>query len=195
MRIISEYKDYYDWVVFETDNRKIFNRTYSSIEYPEKYISSWDKSAKYFGTLYFCNKEYKFLHFNGNYYWNNDSVPDDVVKAINKEINSFRKDNKWFALGLQISSKTKEPYLHDKNLKLGCPIILSYDDRKVNYFNPKLVDINFNKVVTPIEAYQEIYNWIPYIEPKLPGPPEDMSRYEAKGFDKKTSFRPKMKEK
>ena len=69
-------------------------------------------------------------------------------------------------------------------------------DNSVKYkLNPKLVDISFNKIVSPTEAYQEIYNWIPYIEPELPGPPEDMDRYIAKGFDKKTSFRPKMKEK
>ena len=196
MRIISKYKDYYDWVVFETDNRKVYNRTESEVEVKGKYISSWDKTSKYFGHLYFCNKQYRFLKFDGKYYWNEEDVPNEIVRLINKEANiHYKKDIKWMKIGLLTDDKTKEPILFEENIKLGSPVIISYDDSRIHSLNPKLVDISFNRIVSPTEAYQEIYNWIPYIEPELPGPPEDISRYEAKGFDKKTSFRPKMKEK
>lgn len=43
----------------------------------------------------------------------------------------------------------------------------------------------------PQEAFTEIYNWIPYHEPAMPSDPTDMSRFENKGFSKKTSFRGK----
>jgi hypothetical protein len=60
--------------------------------------------------------------------------------------------------------------------------------------NPNLSEIDF-KLIKPERIYQSIYNFIEYVEPSnLPGSPDDMTRYEAKGFDKKTSFRPKMKE-
>lgn len=212
MLIVSKYKDFYDWVVFETDNRKVYNRDIISIdiENPRKHEGYYLVEGGYLSILYFCGKKYLYLYNEGDYYWNFDDVPNNLYTKIMKENNKlFKRNNSVFdrfeqkSLGLMYKAKlkwgrfykeneTKEIETTDINKKLNCPIILNESYNKF-IFNPKLLNIGFNKVVSPVEVYQEIYNFIPHIEPEIPKSPDDMYRYESKGFDQKTSFRPKMK--
>ena len=40
-----------------------------------------------------------------------------------------------------------------------------------------------------MDAYLDLTNYLAYVEPEIKRAPEDMLRFEAKGFSKKTSFR------
>jgi hypothetical protein len=238
MRILSKFKDFYDYVVFETDNRKVYVRDTKNVVFNESninetsvlcpithnefrnkykgyiYNEKWlNKEPKWFiGCVGFCDKiRYYFQHENV-IYWNYEDIPDELIKEISPrskwgkyELKNYERYS-WFRnpfsdmlaykeLGWVIDRHTKEPIKSDLNTLFNCPVVLiaSTDLQKV-ILNPKLNDMGFNKIISPTEAYQDIYNWIPYNEPEVPSSPNDMSRYEAKGFDKKTSFRPNMKE-
>ncbi len=211
MRIVSKYKDYYDWVVFETDNRKIYNRKQDQKEPKEDIRNDYFPiSNGYIGTLYFCNKKYTFLFWKEKYYWDSSKISDQLYDEISKIYQSnfrftYNSSCAWnyfrikqLGLAHEFKGGWKKDGITDKvidtkiNIKHDCPIALSFNSIQI-ITNPKLADIGFNKVMSAQQVYQEIYNWIPFIEPELPGSPDNMDRYEAKGFDKKTSFRPKMK--
>ena len=57
--------------------------------------------------------------------------------------------------------------------------------------NGSLEEIEFKQIKSPTEAFQNIYNWIKYIEPEVPSDIDDIQRFEGQGFDVKTSFRGK----
>jgi len=82
------------------------------------------------------------------------------------------------------------------NTKYSTPVLFScYRDGQypdcLRIKNGLLKEVKFGQVMTPAQAYMALYNWIPYQEPKMPDDPTDMSRFENKGFSKKTSFRGK----
>jgi hypothetical protein len=235
MRILSPFKDYYDYVVSQPDNKKVFVRdtkevVYSEGEYkqsPEKYFLSPVPHNKLYSrlnhnntesfeggfvsVLAYCDKLHYFLQYNNLIYWHYEDIPEEVLKKITPR-------GKWWAWNIEhyekyswgksplrdvlhykkiswvVDRKTKEPIKTDLNKTFGTPLVFVRTPNYLNVvLNPKLTDIGFNKVLSPTETYQDIYNWIPYKEPEVPSSPDDMSRYEAKGFDKKTSFRPNMK--
>lgn len=237
MRILSPFKDYYDFVVSEPDNKKVYIRETKNVvfeesvynEFKDRTILSpvpYDDITRhgrgdhtemfdngFISILAYCDKLHYFLQYNRLIYWDFKDIPEDVAKKIAPKRSRWEKwkdiDNYdnwiWGRTPLKDifyhekidwvrDRHTKEPIKTNLNKKFGSPLVFfktpSFRDIVLN---PKLVDIGFNKVLSPTETYQDIYNWIPYNEPEVPSSPNDMSRYEAKGFDKKTSFRPNMK--
>lgn len=237
MRILTPYKDFYDYVVTETDNRKVYVRetkevVYSELEHkkaPERTILSphtYEKIAGmkvkgfhqfekgYVGVLAFCDRLRSFLVYDNLIYWHYEDVPEEVIKNLQKSVktrwrwDSYNDDSyekyswgrdplkdilRYKKIDWVMDRHTKEPLKTSLNNIFNCPVIKYSGVRNIT-LNPKLNELGFNKAITPTEAYQDIYNWIPYNEPEVPKSPDDMSRYEAKGFDKKTSFRPNMKD-
>jgi hypothetical protein len=236
MRILSPFKDFYDYVIVETDNRKFYLRetkevVYSELEHkksPEKTVLSpltYDQvngmrvkglhafEKGYFGVVAFCGRLRSFLVYGDDLYWHYDDVPENTIKTLQKlaktKWNSWDSptyDKSWAwgrdplkdmlrykKIDWVMDRHTKEHSHTNLNKIFNAPVIVMTGVRNIT-LNPKLSEIGFNKAITPTEAYQDIYNWIPYNEPEVPSSPDDMSRYEAKGFDKKTSFRPKIKE-
>jgi hypothetical protein len=236
MKIISPFKDYYDWVVFETDHRKIYNRTTLEVVFSKE---EFDKNpAQYFlshipkrdlitefppsfendvpetisACVHFCGYSYRGIYDCGSakYYWDYNLIPN--VKLYEKEylrnrnkgtyINIPWEDKKlglqlhdhialqWFPKPDDIEDEKKKSWAYELNKKLKCPVILETPGKLV--LNPRLSSIDF-KLISPTDAYQLIYNFIEYEEPKIPADPTDISRLETKGFDKNRSFRPNMK--
>lgn len=236
MKILSPFKDFYDYVVIESDNRKVYERetkevVYTELEHkksPERTILSlysWDKMRReipkqvepidkgYLSVICFCNRMRMYLVYDGVLYWHYEDIPEEVIKILQKSVksrwSSYEDESyikySWFRSSLKDmlrfkkldwvkNIKTDEIIETKLNEIFNCPVLMINNASMRNIvLNPKLSEIGFNKVITPTEAYQDIYNWIPYHEPQPNNSPTDMSRYEAKGFDKKTSFRPNMK--
>lgn len=237
MRILSPFKDYYDFVVTQPDNKKVFVRNTLEVVFteeehkksPERTFLSpipFDEfngrgsrhrgnvdsfEGGFISVLAFCDKLRYYLVHNNLIYWHYEDIPEEVINKIYPRSRWGKWDDenyeKWSwgrsplkdilhfkKLGWVLDRHTKEPIHTDLNKLFNTPLVYV---KTPNYMsitlNPKLTDIGFNKVLSPTETYQDIYNWIPYNEPETPSSPTDMSRYEAKGFDKKTSFRPNMK--
>lgn len=241
MRIFSSFKDFYDFVVVDPDNRKVYNRETKEIVFskeeveknPKKYsLSPIDREKLrrfendqyytlffengYVSVVAFCDRLRMFLVYKNVIYWHYEDIPAEIVKELTKMFKSrwekwddikdaaydkfhwYRSPVKDILRYKKIDwvreRRTQEFFKTKLNQVFNCPIIIINNAIWSGVvLNPKLSDIGFNKTITPTEAYQDIYNWIPYNEPTVPSAPEDMSRYEAKGFDKKTSFRPNMK--
>ncbi len=221
MRILSKFKDFYDYVVTEPDNKKMFLRDTTLIE-PDnarklyhKYGQSMQFNPKhidagFISVLAFCDKFHKYFQYENLIYWRYEDIPEEIIKKITPRSKWWKIENDYEhrfwgrdalndmlhykTLGWVCDRHTKEPIKTDFNKVFNSPIVfVALPDYNKIIVNPKLNDFGFNKVISPTEAYQDIYNWIPYNEPEVPKSPDDMSRYEAKGFDKKTSFRPNMK--
>ena len=80
------------------------------------------------------------------------------------------------------------------NEKFNSPIIYSRIREGLRpeiVMNGSLEEIEFKQIKSPTEAFQNIYNWIKYIEPEVPSDIDDIQRFEGQGFDVKTSFRGK----
>lgn len=219
MRIMSKKKDYYDFVAgHDTDPRKVFirdditepiwavgnkNGSFRTV-YDSTHYYEGDKPI-FIGCVWFCDKFYSYLLFQGAYYYGYNSVPQDILFEVNQIINNYRR-TKYFYRRKKVedylkehmepwkskwSDREREDFNKPLNRIFGQPIIFSlYKERTVQLsVNGILKEIDFSKVKSPAAAFTDIYNWIPYTEPAVPSDPTDMIRYEGKGFDKKTSFR------
>lgn len=163
MKIISKYKDYYDYLqgIYGVDEKKILDRTsYKPLIWcPETF------------EIVFCCKGYKLMtvyDYNLGVEYNQYQDIFEPIKTIEDKIWLKRLNNNKY-----------------KNLK--CPIILKYWNENVEF--PILKNLGFDKIFTPQEAYLALDEFLSYKEPEISKNPTDMNRFEAKGFDKKTSFR------
>lgn len=204
MKVISKFKDYYDFVS-QPDDIVVFQRErlpfYGSEEQPKFEISKTDyyklrqmvnsvhllqgyNSKGHFGVLFLANIGYPFFvenYTNRHIYTSEELLSENVImKGFQKPFIPTAKElNKVFMPKdkNKINSFLKEPIL--------------YTNLSEYIVNVKLTEYGFNKVLSPSQAYQEIYNFLAELkpEPTMPSNPDDMSRYEARGFDMKTSFR------
>ncbi len=226
MRIISKFKDYYDWVVFETDNRKIFYRDTKELVFdknifeinPANYILSPVSKNKLIcqirgvedipGTISicinFCDQIFWgiYIEESSKYFWEYSKIPNlkKYERIFEKDPYFLFTDIPWAykKLGIQLNAHFPNDFSNaDKgknqiNDVLNCPIILETPDKII--LNPNLSALDFS-LISPSEAYQMIYNFIELKELEMPSNPMDQNRFETKGFNKMTSFRPKMKKK
>lgn len=167
MKIISKYKDYYDYLsgIYGIDEKKVLDRTqFKSYIIPEDF------------DLIVCNIPFKRV--SRKFY-------DEEIK--NKRFYYWRSYAKFETIYIG------EDYVWLKNkdenhrVVKKCPIIMIYS--KTEYFYPPLKPLGFDKVMRPEDIYKLLDEFISYKEPELKNLPEDMSRFESKGFDKKISFR------
>jgi hypothetical protein len=102
------------------------------------------------------------------------------------------KDKKVFKYDFNKRNLLEQFTPKDTNINklLNCPVVLRNPAGEI-INNPRLTDIHFQSFMTATDCYQTIYNWLSANLPevKIPNSPDDMHRYQAKGFDKKTSFR------
>lgn len=185
MLIISKFKDYYDYLqgIYGIDNKKVLDRTSIPNSYVQEYISIKNKESLFHypeEILYFCGDVYKlYCKANYQYLWGNDRT------------SRFSRDYGWitrdsFDIVYEDDTivwiKDTKP-VNDKNKKIDLPYFVKDGTM------PVLKHLYFDKVLPPDECYRQIEQYISYKEPEPNTDPNDMNRYEGKGFDKKTSFR------
>lgn len=189
MKIISKFKDYYDYLQgkFGIDEKKVLDRT--------KFYNYGDfaDSAEYI-TLNFCGKLY---------YRTTKKIVLKTSKYTNFQSYDFQ------------NHKDREPFLkyykHNSNVKMvvlyTCEKYTWYTYNETDYeaiseklpyvvystsWNangmPILKEIGFNNVIPPEEAYKLIEETISIKEQEIKRDPTDMNLYHSKGFDK-NSFR------
>lgn len=217
MKIISKYKDYYDFAAgHDTDPRKIYIRKavhFTREQCPE--LSYSRVGSKYFlGEVWFCDHLFPYLHdyINGIFWYDYYTIPKSILAAINAtpadryscayyqnmsleghfdiELDKRNKRKHWW-----YSTHFRKTKIN-LNKKYETPVLYSvFQPHKwpdiLLVKDGLLQDLKFAQVKKPAEAYTELYNWIPYHEPEMPSDPTDMGRFENKGFNKKTSFRGK----
>jgi len=211
MRIISNFKDYYDSAqAYGFDSEVIYQRR---CEFHELHFPKWkhlfedvawcgfdDHFTVSFPLILFCGRKYPVIFDN---VFLEDFTPEKassqrpqeepfiVGSDLSPDLESAQKIN------AEISGHVISSEIH---LQLATPIIFLYQDttplrgegRIFAITNPRLANFNFQSIFEPFACYQEIAMYLanqlakPDIAPLRTGDDETIAR--AKGFDEK-SFR------
>lgn len=196
MKIISKYKDYYDYLtgIYGIDNNLVLDRRVGdTIPYLHEgfrlYVAGWivegyyDKDSEkcYYGKALeeYGNPDIKALHYLPSKHWNRDySKSIFMGKGL---------------LGYWLYTKC----IKDKdniNVQENCPIIYVHNKEYIRF--PQLSKLDLASFVKPEIIYTWIEQWLSaritekeiHIDTR-----DDVTKLQSKGFNKKTSFRPKIK--
>lgn len=169
MKIISNFKDYYDFLMQQgIDEKVIYNRITE--------VQAWNGDFRKQGfpfPEFIKDKDMLNFHICGNI------MRLQYMKGQLLLIDAFQEPNQpqpW------VSTKN----IKNLNTKLDCPIILQYGTETVK--NPKLSDYNLGKFIAPDTLYILLYNWCSTSIDK-PDNRTDTEKIVGNGFDLKHSFR------
>lgn len=220
MKILSTYKDYYDYLtgVWGEDPLLVLDRRDFKNISKDRYEFS-DTTIR---RVFIGNHCVQFLSKNRELYFG-DSIPEVLGKGIKKaeEINIFQRPSieekygmKWEDLvehglhqidGIYSRSSHTEillkpfPCKRPKYLPENVVIGMGSFEKEDLYWDlkyPILKDIGVNKLVPPETVYQWIVEYLSEQKNKQEFTPDlrtDIQKIEGKGFDRKSSFRPKIK--
>jgi hypothetical protein len=197
MKIISKFKDYYDFLqgIYGVDDKLILDRTNF---YSKKYnpycdsniilhIGEWEINA-------FYHKQTDTYYYGESIKQFSSEFPRYSKQGTNKDTHYFIKDDRPSQPGFYI---LKEPrYLGDSSptWEKDCPILLENIRWSENDFvkNPILKEYGVSTLVTPHQVWIYLSEWLGKFntkkEPIVPVG-DDKVRLSSAGFDLKTSFR------
>lgn len=214
MKIISKYKDYYDFLsgIYGEDPKLILDRRDFGVNFlPTScdfkvilYITGYVvEGVCKDGKFYYGEDLYKIQsnvpEYSNKYMrWNNEDNDDYISVEIN---NSLGKKELISVMVKQVKDKC------NYNIYLECPILIqcnaiqsgsvSIPNRSIRFIKyPELNKLELGSYLLPEKIYQMILDWLSaQVDRKLNKVVEltNEQKIENKGFDKKTSFRPNMK--
>lgn len=209
MRILSKYKDYYDFYtgIFGVDNNKVYDRR-EIVEF-DKTNSAWNSD---YGVITFaiCGKLYTMYVYRGELY----HTPEEMEKLDMeiREHSSYKYDKLRLSFWESSLKRGESPFEKEFNLTNNIPTDINIKRREPvlveistwRYMNklkdkdfsvPLLESFEFYKVLDPKEIYIQIETFLGWLvdNPPLPDEQTNIGKIESHGFDKKTSFRPNMK--
>lgn len=196
MLIISKYKDYYDYLgqIYGVDNKIVYTRNHENKETDRTSMMTYEYTPGKnnllefsirltLGQIWFCDKNYPLALIYEGY----GSTPF-IYYDVNELLEFWAKRANW---GGFMQDKIKDHFktdLHTKlNSKYNCPQLLQTDNRVE--LDIILKDYFFHHLVSPEQAFQKVAMFVAAKPDPLQQIPTEMHRFEAKGFDKKTSFR------
>lgn len=219
MRIISSYHDYYDCIQRDyycpeplfIRERTIIQYDYKTFQFANGFNLYISNTTTVEHIIYFCGKVYKCIKIcvkNNNciqqyckYCYNIEDVTqfiNSLDKNIIKEFNKTSRHYPHFGTSkiTSIVKRFKDFESEKDDIKkafwqMSHPIAVSYSSNKTVVINDVLKNIEFQRIVPPQQAFQEIQMWLSNIAvPQKPIPSVSNSdMIEAKGFDLKHSFR------
>jgi hypothetical protein len=200
MKIISKYKDYYDYLsnIYGVDEKLVLDRR----EYYTNPYIPFDYSIT---NLFIGEYTIQGLWMNGKL-----NFGQDIEKFSNQDrsvynysfYNNYNKSDYWVIPNSKYSYQNvyclkKPKFLGEASptWKLDCPILEGYykksDYTKLNKY-PILKDFNVNTIFTPEQVWMYLTEWlskrITNKENNIQPIPNDVKIVSA-GFDLKTSFR------
>lgn len=188
MRIISKYKDYYDYLsgIWGIDEKLVLDRTeYHTIPYsPAEYTLI---------RFFICDFQIEGMYINGRYLFGEELEPyistkykymkGDDVYYIHNPITSIWSYIRVLKKPLKLKSSP--------NIQLDCPILLSAGEKDKKYEKfPILKEYSFHRVYPAEEIYLMIIEWLGKRKDiQAPDNQTDKEKIVSHGFDTKTSFR------
>lgn len=198
MKIISKYKDYYDYLqgLYGIDEKIVLDRRTVS---PIEKLEFKSKTKVY---VYLCGMVYEGWYDGKRFYWGEELY----------EVGEKRKYFKWSSDNSdkrEVEVKVGEsifdryyiatvPYKdkHKYNDKKEYPILVSFAKNVEPGNNVPLKTIEFHRVLPAEKIFMELTNWLSqkitekenYTDTRT-----EEQKIESRGFDRKRSFRPKMK--
>ena len=205
MKIISKYKDYYDYLsgIWGEDPKLVLDRReFENIEFfsfdPQevtlficgKTINGfWDGENFYYG-----ESLSKFGEIHERRYWGfrRETSPSRIVEFEFKGGRGVTPVTKRYEILVDVVDNIKQ-----YNIKENCPILMRnrYFPEQFHKF-PVLSKMNVGSILTPEVIYQMLVDWLSERNNEAEKRPEnqtDLQKLVSKGFDKKESFRPNIK--
>lgn len=190
MKIISKFKDYYDYLkgIYGEDPKLVLDRTeFNKLQYPGNgidtfYIGDY-KIQGYWkdGNIYFGKDVEKFHIEDRGYWWMSDYNKNESYVVEDSYHNTFS------------CLKYPKKINNSPTYKENCPILKEY--RKDEYIkNPILKEYGFQKVFKAEEIWIILSEWLGRVITMNEKPVpigDDKTRILSHGFDLKTSFRGK----
>ncbi len=218
MKLISPYKDYYDFLQgkYGIDEKIIYERICQSyIQEKKSFVKTplykFDSSGQIsvmglkqenhpkFFQLAICRKLYCGYAYKGNFYWGKlggKKLADLLGKRFSQYHYFYDKNGKevdltnapWYIYCKPECAR--HLYATDINEKYNCPVMLIDDGHanKVNIKNVRLLDFGIGQIITPEEMYLKICTFLTAEKPVM-DKRNDREKISGHGFDTKTSFR------
>ena len=193
MKIISGYKDYYDYLsgVYGIDPLVVLDRR-SGTKVADPYIPSDRGGTKV--QLVICDMVYDGW-FDGEYHWGPEVIDVLSPKQLEEYVIANKSRDKPYINMSTRSRYDTSMYIYIKpykstgliNTKLQCPIILNAD-RSSEQRYPILKDLSVQGILPPHDIYLMLSAWLApkdnHIDTRT-----DKDKILTNGFDIKTSFR------
>lgn len=189
MKIISKYKDYYDYMAhkYGMDPKVTIDRTEGFI--PN--ISKPDKQEVLHAVqLAICGELHSgLIDHEGNFHWGEDAISLGELKT-----RGWLDDGKemlYFESGWNRTEKINpKPVATELNDKHQCPIVWVAHGYGEGDKWPKLADIGLPGYIEPEDMFNRIYSWVSANnEPDTTDTRDDKTKTLNAGFDLKKSFR------
>jgi hypothetical protein len=198
MYIISKYKDYYDYLaqIYGVDKKVVYFRKPEIVEGGMGYstdirIERNGQSSLYYiyhDYIWICDKSFPVVYVRreltdfGWFYYSYE----DLIAAW-PELKPRKSRFKWFTGRNFLLDHFQGVSTAKLNTKYDCPQLWTHHNNI--HKDILLKDCDFQKMMSPEQVFQNVSMWVS-AKPEPPQTvPTDMHRFEAKGFDKKTSFR------
>jgi len=188
MRIISKYKDYYDYLqgIYGVDQNKIFIR--KNILKEEDLNLDFEKEKYYYYAFAINHKIYSLVRTAEGIY----PISEEVLKRLGVEYlewdSAFRYYSKINHSPTDINKVTRKP------------IVLSWNNlwHELNWIkdkDPLMKSFSFHKILSAKELYIEVESFFGWIKdnPPIPDNQTDEEKILSHGFDLKISFRHRKK--
>lgn len=199
MKIISNFKDYYDYLqgIYGQDEKVVYERLCECSNGCEP--RTWSKVPNLnfnqeiwptYHTLAICNVMYRVAIYNSKFYHNEEV---DELKPLIKKFNLHHPQLSHMSVAQDFYENTKyfrtpiDRRKTDINTKYNCPIIY-IDSYSWLYKNVKLSQFGIGSIYPADKLFEDIYNFITK-DPIIVDTRTDIQKLECAGFDKKTSFR------
>jgi hypothetical protein len=194
MKIISKYKDYYDYLsgIWGIDEKVVLDRRTPY----EEFLHCLDRDRYSLFYLCICDIAYNLLVGNGIIKIDKQLL-DLEGFYFDEKNNRINYNHKLydFRTPIELNKKT------DINNQLNCPIVLSsYSSHWVSLNIvksekdwikfPKLSGLKVASILPAEDIYKQLYSWLSKRnESNVVDSRNDVEKLTSAGFDKKTSFR------
>lgn len=201
MKILSKYKDYYDYFqgIFGMDESKVYDRR-KMVKRKDLDITVIEHS---YDVLYFaiCGKEYTLRQYKGKLYYTADEIKQmfdkinaDKAKNLKRPLKSWEKiGGGWIPVTpQQIFERNGKPI--KANHRLRRPILVGLaNGNSVSWQKntPLLATFDFTRVMEAKTLYIEVETFLGWLvdNPPLPDKQTNEGKIVSHGFDLKDSFR------
>lgn len=187
MKIISKYKDYYDYLmgVYGMDEKIVYERKdEKSGMYKPIFIT--DKLEMFAFAI--CGYIYIVHIYNGKFYFGRDVRLLMKVKYAGTDYESWSFKGEHFREQCVVEMHMTKTNVNDK---LNCPIVLIKiyrAEREAISKSVRLSDFGFPQIISAHDMYITIGNWLSR-EKSVTDKRTDLQKIVGHGFDKKKSFR------
>jgi hypothetical protein len=194
MKLISNFKDYYDWVIgakFGIDPLVVYERIPGSHGWRGK-SEVWKKEGLFRPVhvtipehkepetyhLHVCGTSYIVTHYRGDFYFGKDGL-ECYDKPVSKALDWLSQGRDQYGMHHHL---TDTPL----NRKYNCPVLLEHTLSM--YRNVRLSDFSLGSILPAEDLYIRLVEFLTYEKP-VTDDRTDVERLQSKGFDKKISFR------